>query len=93
MKSHEGLVDDCDIKSTLPADLGCFIVGSSKRNVNIFVREINGFHIIVYTTERRIACIWRKIIRMFWIKLVQLLINYCNLKKIMKQEVSLTVHS
>ena len=57
MKKHEGLDDNCDIKNTLPTDLAGFMVRSSKRIVNIVVREINSFHIIVYTTERRIASI------------------------------------
>ena len=44
MKKHDGLDDDCDIKSTLPAVLGAFILSNSKRNMNNFIREINGFY-------------------------------------------------
>ena len=34
---------DCDFKNTLPAVLGAFILSNSKRMMNNFVREINGF--------------------------------------------------
>ena len=45
MKKDDGLDDDdCDIKNTLPAVLGAFILSSSRRNMNIFIREINGFY-------------------------------------------------
>ena len=43
MKKDDGLDDDCDIKKTLPAVLGAFILSNSKPNMNIFIREINGF--------------------------------------------------
>ena len=56
MKKDDGLDDDCDSKNTLPAVLGAFILSNSKRIMNNFIREINGF-LIVYTTETRIACI------------------------------------
>ena len=57
MKRDDGLDDGCDIKNTLPAVLGAFILSNSKRIMNNFIREINGFIIIVYTTEIQIACI------------------------------------
>ena len=44
MKKDDGLDDDCDIKNTLPAVLGAFILSNSKRIVNNFIREINGFY-------------------------------------------------
>ena len=44
MKKDDGLDDDCDIKNTLPAVLGAFILSNSKRNMNNFIREINGFY-------------------------------------------------
>ena len=44
MRKDEGLDDDCDLKNTLPAHLGAFILSNSKRNMNNFTREINGFY-------------------------------------------------
>ena len=44
MKKDDGLDDDCDIKKTLPAVLGAFILANSKRIMNNFIREINGFY-------------------------------------------------
>ena len=44
MKNDDRLDDDCDIKNTLPAVLGAFILANSKRNMNNFIREINGFY-------------------------------------------------
>ena len=52
MKKDDGLDDDdCDIKNTLPAVLGAFILSNSKRIMNNFIREVNGFYnnIIYYT--------------------------------------------
>ena len=43
MNKDDGL-DDCDIKNTLPAVLGAFILSRSRRNMNKFIREINGFY-------------------------------------------------
>ena len=43
-KKDDGLDDDCDIKNNLPAVLGAFILSSSKRIMNKFIRELNGFH-------------------------------------------------
>ena len=44
-KKDDGLDDDeCDIKNTLPAVLGAFILSNSKRIMNNFIREINGFY-------------------------------------------------
>ena len=43
VKKDDGLDDDCDIKNTLPAVLGAFILSNSKRNMNKFLREIKGF--------------------------------------------------
>ena len=44
MKKDDGLDDDCDIKNTLPEVLGAFILANSRRNLNNFIREINGFY-------------------------------------------------
>ena len=44
MKKDDGLDDDCDIKSTLPAVLGAFILSNSERIKNNLIREINGFY-------------------------------------------------
>ena len=44
MKKDDGLDDDCDIKNTLPAVLGAFILGNSRRIMNKLIREINGFY-------------------------------------------------
>ena len=57
MKKDDGLDDDCDIKNTLPAVLGAFILSNSKRIMNNFLEKKMGFIIVVYTTEILIACI------------------------------------
>ena len=44
MKENDGLDDDCDIKNTLPAVLGAFILSNSKRIMNNFIREKNGLY-------------------------------------------------
>ena len=44
MKKDDGLDDDCDNKNTLPAVLGAFILGNSRRIMKKFVREINGIY-------------------------------------------------
>ena len=44
LKKDGGLDDDCDIKNTLPAVLGSFILSNIKRIMNTFIREINGFY-------------------------------------------------
>ena len=45
MKKDNGLDDDgCDIKKTLPAHLEAFILSNSKRFMNKFVGELNGFY-------------------------------------------------
>ena len=43
MKKDDGLDDECNIKNALPAVLGSFILDNSRRIVNKFIREINGF--------------------------------------------------
>ena len=45
IKKGDGLEDDCDNKNTLRAVLGAFILSNSKRIMNNFLREINGFYI------------------------------------------------
>ena len=44
MKNYDGLDDDCDIKNSLPAVLGAFIIGNCRGIMNKFIREINGFY-------------------------------------------------
>ena len=44
MKKDDGLDDEYDIKNTLLAVLGAFILANSKRITNDFVRAINGFY-------------------------------------------------
>ena len=44
-RKFDRLDDDCDFKNTLPAVLGAFILSNSKRIMNIFIGEINGFYI------------------------------------------------
>ena len=45
MEKDDGLDDDdCDIKNTLPAHSGAFILSNSKRVSNNFFRELNGFY-------------------------------------------------
>ena len=44
MKKDDGLDYDCDIKNTLPAVVGAFILSNSKRIMNNFIRERNGFY-------------------------------------------------
>ena len=44
MKRDDGLDDDCDIKNTLPAVLGAFILSNNRRIMNKIITEINGFY-------------------------------------------------
>ena len=44
MKKDDRLDDDCDIKNTLPAVLGAFILSISKRIMNNVISEISGFY-------------------------------------------------
>ena len=43
-KKDDGLEGDNDVKNTLPSHLGAFILNNSKRIMNNFIREINGFY-------------------------------------------------
>ena len=43
MERDGGIDDCCHIGNTLVAHLGAFILSSSNRIMNSFVREINGF--------------------------------------------------
>ena len=45
MKKDDGLDDDCVFKNTLPTVMGAFILSNSKRIMNNFFGEINGFYI------------------------------------------------
>ena len=44
VKKDDGLDGKNDVKNTLPSHLGAFILSNSKRIVNNFIREKNGFY-------------------------------------------------
>ena len=44
MKKDDGLDGDNDIKNTLPSRLGAFTLGNTKRIMNNFIGEKNGFY-------------------------------------------------
>ena len=44
LKKNEGLDSDIDVKHSLSSHLGAFILCNSKRIMNNFIREINGFY-------------------------------------------------
>ena len=44
LKKDGVLEGDNDVKNTLPSQLGAFILSNSKRIMNKFIREINGFY-------------------------------------------------
>ena len=44
LKKDDGLESDNDVKNILPSHLGAFILTNSKRIMNNFIREINGFY-------------------------------------------------
>ena len=44
LKKDDGLKGDNDVKNTLPSHLGAFKLSNSKRNMNNFIREINGYY-------------------------------------------------
>ena len=44
LTKDDGLEGDNDVKNTLPSHLGAFILSNSKRIMNNFIREINGFY-------------------------------------------------
>ena len=44
LKKVDGLEEDNDVKNTLPSHLGAFILSNSRRFMNKFIREINGFY-------------------------------------------------
>ena len=44
LKKDDGSEGDNDVKNTLPSHLGAFILSNSKRIMNNFIREINGFY-------------------------------------------------
>ena len=43
-EKNDGIDNDCDIKNTLPAVLGAFILSNRRRIMNKFIREIHGFY-------------------------------------------------
>ena len=44
MKTDDGLYGNKNVKNTFPSHLGAVILRNSKRNMNNFIREINGFY-------------------------------------------------
>ena len=44
LKKDDGLEGDNDVKNTLSSHLGAFILSNSKRIMNNFIKEINGFY-------------------------------------------------
>ena len=91
MKKDDGLDDECDIKNTLPAVLGAFTLSDIKRNMNNFIREINGFYNnSIYYDDTDSIYIEKK----YWDVLdkANLVGNiYAKVKMIINQEVSFTV--
>ena len=68
LKKDDGLEGDNDVKNTLPSHLGAFILSNSKRIMNNFIREINGFYNnSIYYTDTDSLYI-EKNIGMCWIK-------------------------
>ena len=51
LKQDDGLECDTDLKNTMPAHLGSFILSNNKRIMNDFIREINGLKNNVYYTD------------------------------------------
>ena len=45
IKKDDEIEGDNDVKDTLPSRLGALILSNSKRNMNSFIREVNGFYI------------------------------------------------
>ena len=68
MRKGDGLDDDCDIKNTLPAVLAAFILGNSKRIMNNFIGEINGFYINSMYYGDTDGLYIEKNFGMYWIK-------------------------
>ena len=65
MKKDDALDDDCDIKNTLPAVLGAFILGNSGRIMKNFITEKKtDFTKITYIIQIPIVSIYRKNIGM-----------------------------
>ena len=48
MDEDDGLDEDCDNKKALPAVLGAFILSNTKRIMDNFTKEINGFYNSIY---------------------------------------------
>ena len=44
LEKDDGLESNNDVKNTLPSHLGAFILSNSKRIMDKFIREINGFY-------------------------------------------------
>ena len=92
-KKDDGLEEDNDIKNTLPSHLGAFILSNSKRIMNDFIRDINGFYInSKYYTDTDSLYIEKK----YWDVLDKANLvgkNLCKGKNDYKQVVFFTVYS
>ena len=61
LEKNDGLDGDIDVKNTLSSHLGAFIFSNSKRNINNFVREINGpYNKSIYYRDTDSVCIEKK---------------------------------
>ena len=92
MKKDDGLDDACDIENILPSVLGDFILSNSKRIMNNFIREMNGFYnTSIYYADTDSLHIEEK----YWDVLdkANLVKNYAKVKIFTKQAVSFTVDS
>ena len=60
-KKDDGLEADNDVKNTKPSHLGAFILSNSKRIMNNFIREINGYYNnSIYYGDTDSVCIEKK---------------------------------
>ena len=44
LEENDGLEGDNSVKKTLPSPLGAIILSNSKRIMDIFIKEVNGFY-------------------------------------------------
>ena len=59
-KKNDGLDGNNDVKNTLTSHLGAFTLSDSKRIMNNFIREINGFYKSIYYGDTDSLYIERK---------------------------------
>ena len=61
IKNGDGLDDNNNVENTLPSDLGAFTSSNSKRFMNKFIEEINGFYNnIIYYGDTEILYLEKK---------------------------------